>query len=61
MHIGKGEQYTININMAGIGPNNLFNNGRCHDLLKNQLEINGIYLSERDIKGGRGMFDIKKS
>lgn len=60
MHIDKGEQFLININMPGIGPNNLFNNSRCHDMLKRQLEINGIYLSDSDIKGGRGLFDIKK-
>lgn len=61
MHIDKGEQYAININMPGIGPNNLFNNSRCHDMLKKQLEVNGIYLSDSDIRGGRGLFDIKKS
>ena len=60
MHIDKGEQYAININMPGIGPNNLFSDSRCHDLLKGQLEKNGIYLSDCDIRGGRGMFDIKK-
>ena len=60
MHIDKGAQYMININMSCIGPNNLFNDSRCHDMLKQQLERNGIYLSDSDIKGGRGMFDIKK-
>lgn len=58
MHIDKGQTFSININMQGIGPNNLFNNSRCHDMLKRQLEINGIYLSDSDIRGGRGLFDI---
>lgn len=60
MHIGRGQQFQINVNMMGVGPNNLFNNGRCHDALKAQLEKEGIYLSERDMRGGKGMFDIKK-
>lgn len=31
LHIDRGQQYTININMMGITPYNLFNNSRCRD------------------------------
>lgn len=36
-HVSKGQNFAININMLGINPNNLFNNQRCADALKQQL------------------------
>ena len=31
LHINKGQEFTIHINMMGITPYNLFNNSRCQD------------------------------
>ena len=36
-HIAKGQSFVVNVNMNGIQPNNLFNNQRCADALKQQL------------------------
>ena len=48
LHIDSGQQYTININMMGITPYNLFNNSRCRDALIQQFRMNGIDVPSSD-------------
>ncbi len=50
LHIDKGQMFTININLNGIGPNNLFNNPRCFNQLKQQFQNQGIFLSDADMR-----------
>lgn len=59
-HLDKGQQITININIAGIYPNNLFGNNRCKEALVQQFKINGIDIPPTD-SGiyGRGLWDIR--
>ncbi len=60
LHIDKGQTFTININMMGITPVNLFNYTRCAHQLVNQYKLNGIDVSKSD--AGiycRGAWDIK--
>lgn len=60
LHIDKGQQFSININVMGISSNNLFNNSRCRDALIQQFKVNGIDVpySDRGIYGP-GPWDIK--
>ena len=61
-HIDKGDQFVIHINMAGITPNNLFNNSRCRDQLMKQFKLNGIDLPPTDpLYNSAGSWDIKMS
>lgn len=58
-HIDRGQEISININMAGIGPTNLFNNSRCKEALVRQFQINGIDIPPSDIGiYSRGAWDI---
>lgn len=60
LHIDKGQQITLNINVFGITPNNLFNNSRCQDALIQQFGVNGINVPKTDYGVyGRGAWDIK--
>lgn len=60
LHIDKGQQFTININMMGITPYNLFNNSRCQDALVQQFRMNGIDVPKTDYSiYGRGSWDIR--
>lgn len=59
-HIDRGQEFAININITGIGPNNLFGNLRCKDALIQQFRVNGIELPPSDlIYNSRGPWDIK--
>ena len=61
-HIDKGDQFVIHINMAGITPNNLFNNSRCRDQLIKQFKLNGIDLPPTDpLYNSAVSWDIKMS
>lgn len=59
LYIERGQSYTININMVGITPNNLFNNSRCADQLAKQFRIWGIDVPKTDSIYNPGMWDIK--
>lgn len=60
LHICRGQQITININMMGITPMNLFGNSRCVDQLVQQFRMNGIDVPKSD-SGiySRGAWDIQ--
>ena len=60
LHIDRGQTFTININMMGITPTNLFGNSRCVDQLVKQFQLNGIYVPKTD-SGiySRGAWDIR--
>ena len=60
LHIDRGQRFTVNINMMGITPNNLFGNSRCADVLVKQFQLNGIDVPKTD-SGiySRGAWDIK--
>lgn len=61
LYIEKGQHITININMMGIEPNNLFNNSRCQDALVQQFKLNGIFAPPTDYGlYSRGTWDVKK-
>lgn len=60
LHINRGQQFTLHINMPGITPVNLFNNSRCQDALIQQFKINGIDVPKTDYGiYSRGAWDIK--
>lgn len=60
LHIDKGQQISININMIGIYPGNLFNNSRCVEQVVQQFKINGIDVPKTDTGiYSRGAWDIK--
>ncbi len=60
LRIDRGQQYTININMMGITPYNLFNNSRCRDALIQQFRMNGIDVPSSDTGiYSKGTWDIK--
>ncbi len=60
LHIDKGQTFTININMMGITPVNLFNNSRCAEQLVNQFKLNSIDVPKTDAGiYSRGAWDIK--
>lgn len=58
-HIDRGTTISVNINMMGITPNNLFNNQRCKDVLIEQFRVNGIDLPYTDAVFSRSCWDIK--
>lgn len=59
LHIERGQQFTININMQGITPVNLFNNSRCVDSLVRQFQLNDIFVPKFDIGVyNKGAWDI---
>ena len=55
LHIDRGQTFSININMMGITPTNLFGNSRCAEQLVNQFKLNGIDVPKTD----SGAWDIK--
>ncbi len=59
-YLEKGHQITININVMGITPGNLFGNNRCKEALVQQFKLNGIDIPPTD-SGiyGRGLWDIR--
>lgn len=60
LHIDKGQTFSININMIGITPTNLFGNSRCVDQLERQFQLNGIDVPKTDSAVyNRGAWDIK--
>lgn len=60
LDISRGQQFTININMQGITPCNLFANSRCADALVRQFQINGIDVPKTDIGiYNKGAWNIK--
>ena len=59
LHINKGQEFTININMMGITPYNLFGNNRCQDSLMQQFRMNGIDVPKSDVGiYNKGTWDI---
>lgn len=60
LHIDKGQKISININMMGITPTNLFGNSRCVDQLVQQFKFHGIDVPKTD-SGiySRGAWDVK--
>lgn len=59
LHIDKGQTFSININMMGITPVNLFNNSRCMEQLVKQFQLNGIDVPKTDTAiYSRGAWDI---
>ena len=59
LHIARGQEITVNINMTGITPNNLFGNSRCQDALVRQFQHEGICVPATDIGiYNRGTWDI---
>ena len=59
-HLDKGQQITININVIGITPGNLFGNNRCKDALVQQFKLNGIDIPPTDYGiYSRGLWDIR--
>lgn len=62
LHIERGLTFSININMMGIKPTNLFGNSRCADQLVKQFQLNGIDVPKNDTGVySRGAWDIKIS
>lgn len=60
LYISRGQQFTVNINMMGITPNNLFGNNRCADQLVQQFKLNGIDVPKTDVGiYSRGAWDIR--
>ena len=60
LHIERGQTFTININMMGITPVNLFGNSRCVEQLVNQFKLNGIDVPKNDSGVySRGAWDIR--
>ena len=60
LHIDRGQTLSVNINMIGITPNNLFGNPRCVDALVKQFQFNGIDVPKTDYGiYSRGAWDIK--
>lgn len=60
LHINKGQTFTINVNSAGITPNNLFNNSRCADSLYRQFQKNDINVPRTDpLFRNSGLWEIK--
>lgn len=60
LHIERGQTFTININMTGITPTNLFGNSRCADQLVEQFKLNGINVPKTDSGVyNSGVWDIK--
>ena len=60
LHICRGQEMTININIMGITPYNLFNNSRCQESLIKQFQINGVDVPKSDIVVySKGTWDIK--
>jgi hypothetical protein len=59
LHIGRGDEINVNINVAGINQYNLFNNSRCKEFLVRQFQINGIDVPQNDSIFSRGTWDIK--
>lgn len=60
LHVCRGQEITININMLGITPMNLFGNSRCQDALVRQFLLNGIDVPKTDAAVySRGAWDIK--
>ena len=59
LHIERGQTFTININMMGITPANLFGNSRCAEQLARQFELYGISVPRSDSGVySRGAWDI---
>ncbi len=60
LHVCRGQEITINVNMPGIVPGNLFGNPRCQDAVVRQFQINGIDVPKTDAAVySRGAWDIK--
>lgn len=60
LHICKGQQITININMVGITPINLFGSSRCMEQLTQQFRLNGIDVPKSDLSiYSRGAWNIQ--
>lgn len=60
LHIDRGQQFTVNINMMGITPTNLFGNSRCMNQLVQQFKMNGIDVPKSDFGVySRGTWDIR--
>lgn len=57
--IEKGRFFTININMLGITPYNLFSSSRCAAQLVHQFKQNGIDLPKNSPVYQMGKWDIK--
>lgn len=60
LHVCRGQEITINVNMLGITPGNLFGNSRCQDMVVRQFQLNGIYVPKTDAAVySRGAWDIR--
>lgn len=59
MVIDKGDNFTLNIPMVGITPNNLFGNSRCKDIILRQFSNQGIELHPNSPLLNSGRWDIK--
>lgn len=59
LHVCRGQEITVNINMMGITPGNLFGNSRCRDALVRQFRVCGIDVPPTDAGVySRGAWDI---
>lgn len=59
MVINKGDNFTLNIPMGGITPNNLFGNPRCRDIILRQFSSQGIELPPYSPLLNSARWDIK--
>ncbi len=60
LHVCRGQEITINVNMLGITPGNLFGNPRCQGMVVRQFQLNGIDVPKTDSAVySRGAWDIK--
>lgn len=58
-HINRGQQFSLNVNMLGITPSNLFNNSRCVDTVLRQFAAQGLDLPKNSPLLNGGHWDIK--
>jgi len=59
-HIKKGEVVPLPIPMQGITPYNIFNNSRCAEQVRRQMQLQGINVKPGDAHLlSRGMWDVK--
>lgn len=58
-HIDRGQVFTINVNMMGITPTNMFGNSRCTDTVLRQFSAQGLDLPKNSPLLNSGHWDIK--
>lgn len=55
----RGQQFSLNVNMMGITPTNLFGNSRCVDTVLRQFSAQGLDLPKNSPLLNGGHWDIK--